>query len=146
MGGVSATAIPNAAFYVSALGYAQTLCRLAAVSGGLTATKRPDGTIDASFLGFPVVFSGKLQNSSGSLVGKAMLYFGDLSKTSTLVERQDQMVFAISHERALDADQVLLRGVERIDIINHLGTPNANLASGATGADLAPVAMLVGTS
>jgi hypothetical protein len=34
MGGVLATAIPSAAFYVSALSYAQTLCRLAAVSEG----------------------------------------------------------------------------------------------------------------
>jgi HK97 family phage major capsid protein len=146
MGGVLATATPGAAWFVSQLGYAQTLCRLAAVSGGLTATKRPDGTIDASFLGFPVIFSGKLPNTSSSLAGKAMMFFGDISKTSTLVERQAQTVLAISHDRALDADQVLIRGVERIDIINHLGTPAANLASGTTGADLAPVAMLVGTT
>jgi HK97 family phage major capsid protein len=145
MSGVLATAIPSAAFYVSNLAYAQTLCRLAAVSGGLTATKRPDGTIDASYLGFPVIFSGKLPNTSSSLAGKPMLFFGDLSKTSTLVERQSQTVLAITHDRALDADQVLIRGTERIDVINHMGTPAANLSSGSTGADLAPVAMLVGT-
>jgi hypothetical protein len=119
---------------------------LAAVSGGLTATKRADGTIDASYLGFRVIFSGKLPNSSSSLAGKPMLFFGDLSKTSTLVERQAQTVIAISRDRALDADQVLMRGVERIDLINHMGAPTANLASGSTGADLAPVAMLVGTA
>jgi HK97 family phage major capsid protein len=146
MGGVLATAIPGAAWYVSALGYAQTMCRLAAVSGGLVATQRPDGMIDAHYLGFPVRFSGKLPNSSSSQAGKAMLYFGDLSKSSTLVERQAQTVLAISRDRALDADQVLVRGVERIDIINHLGTPNANLSSGTTNADLAPVAVLTGTS
>jgi hypothetical protein len=39
-----------------------------------------------------------------------------------------------------------MRGVERIDIINHMSTPAANLSSGSTGADLAPVAMLVGTA
>jgi HK97 family phage major capsid protein len=146
MAGVLATAIPGAAWFVSALGYAQAICRLAAVSGGLTATKRADGTIDASFLGFPVVFSGKLPNASSSLAGKPMLFFGDLSKTSTLVERQAQTVLAISRDRALDADQVLLRGVERIDIINHLGLSSANLSPGSTGADLSAVAMLTGTS
>jgi HK97 family phage major capsid protein len=35
MGGVLAAAIPRAAWYVSATAYAQTICRLAAVSGGL---------------------------------------------------------------------------------------------------------------
>jgi HK97 family phage major capsid protein len=146
MGGVLATAIPGAAWFVSQLAYAQTLCRLAAVSGGLVATKRADGTIDASYLGFNVVFSSKLPNTSSSLAGRAMLYFGDLRKTSTLVERQAQAVLAISRDRALDTDQVLMRGVERIDLINHLGIPSANIASGSTGADLAPVAMLVGTT
>jgi HK97 family phage major capsid protein len=95
---VLATAIPRAVWFVSALGYAQAICRLAAVSGGLAATKRPDGTIDANFLGFPVVFSGKLPNSSSSLAAKPMLFFGDLSKTSTLVERQAQTVLAISRD------------------------------------------------
>ena len=45
MAGVMATAIPGAAWYTSAIGYAQTLCRLAGVSGRLYATMRPDGTI-----------------------------------------------------------------------------------------------------
>jgi HK97 family phage major capsid protein len=138
--------MPGAAWYVSALSYAQTLCRLAAVSGGLVATKRADGTIDASFLGFPVVFSSKLPNVSTTLAGKAMLVFGDLSKTSTLVEHQAQTVLAISRDRALDADQVLMRGVERLDLINHMDSAAANLSSGSTGADLAPVAVLVGTT
>jgi HK97 family phage major capsid protein len=119
MAGVLATAIPNAAFYTSAIGYAQTICRLAAVSGGLVATQRPDGTISANYLGFPVRFSGKLPDVSTSLVGSAMLFFGDLSKSSVIVERQTQTVIAISHERAMDADQVLVRGVRRLDIVNH---------------------------
>ena len=57
MAGVLAAAIPGAAWYTSATGYAQVICRLAAVSGGLVATQRPDGTISTNFLGFPVRFS-----------------------------------------------------------------------------------------
>jgi HK97 family phage major capsid protein len=137
MAGVLATAIPGAAWYTSATGYAQTICRLAAASGGLVATMRPDGTISASFLGFPVRFSGKLPDVSTSLTGKAMLFFGNLGMSSVLVERQQQTIVAISHSRALDTDQILVRGVQRCDIINH--TVGDTSTRGA-------VAMLVGTA
>jgi HK97 family phage major capsid protein len=137
MGGVLAAALPMSAWYTSATGYAQTFCRLAAVSGGLVATQRPDGTISASYLGRPVRFSAKLPDVSTSLTGSAMLFFGDLSKSSVIVERQPETVIAISHERAMDADQVLIRGVRRLDIVNHsCGDANTRGA----------VAMLVGTA
>jgi HK97 family phage major capsid protein len=135
MAGVLATAIPGAAWYVSATGYAQTVCRLAAVSGGLVATMRPDGTIAANYLGFPVNFSGKLSDVPTTLSGKPMLFFGNLAMSSVLVERQAQTIIAISRERALDADQVLVRGVQRCDIVNH------DVGDASTRG---PVAMLVG--
>jgi HK97 family phage major capsid protein len=137
MSGVLAAAIPGASWYTSATGYAQTICRLAAVSGGLVATQRPDGRIDANFLGFPVRFSGKLQDVSTSLTGKAMLMFGNLAMSSVIVERQQQMVIALSLDRALDADQFLMRGVRRLDIVNHT-VGDANIRG--------PMAMLVGTA
>ena len=135
--GVLASAIPGSAFYTSAIGYAQTFCRLAGVSGGLTATKRTDGTIDASFLGFPVRFSGKLPNVSTTLATKPMLYFGNLQMSSVLVERQQQTIMAISRDRAMDTEQVLVRGVQRCDIINH-SVGDAN--------NVGPVAALIGTA
>ena len=137
MAGVLATAIPGAAWYTSATGYAQTICRLAAVSGGLVATQRPDGTINASYLGFPVRFSGKLPDVSTSLASSAMLFFGNLAMSSVLVERQAQTIIAISRDRALDTDQILVRGVQRCDIINH---------SVGDASTRGPIAMLVGTS
>jgi HK97 family phage major capsid protein len=137
MAGVLATAIPGAAWYASATCYAQTICRLAAVSGGLVATQRPDGTISASYLGFPVRFSGKLQNISTSLAGKAMLFFGNLAMSSVIVERQNQAIIAISRDRAFDTDQILIRGVQRCDIINH---------SVGDASTVGAVAMLSGTT
>jgi HK97 family phage major capsid protein len=137
MAGVLAAAIPGAAWYVSATGYAQTLCRLAGASGGLVATQRPDGTISANYLGFPVRFSGKLQDVPTTLTGKAMLFFGNLAMSSVLVERQQQTIIAISRDRALDTDQVLVRGVQRCDIINH------TVGDASTRG---PTAMLVGTA
>jgi HK97 family phage major capsid protein len=137
MAGVLATAIPGASWYTSATGYAQTICRLAAVSGGLTATMRPDGTIMANYLGFPVKFSGKLSDVSTTLTGKAMLFFGNLAMSSVLVERTQQTIIAVSRARALDTDQILIRGVQREDIINHtVGDANTR----------GPIAMLVGTA
>jgi HK97 family phage major capsid protein len=136
MAGVLAAAIPGAAWYTSATGYAQTICRLAAVSGGLVARQRADGTINANFLGFPVNFSGKLPDVQTSLAGKPMLFFGNLAMSSVIVERQQQTVIAISRDRALDTDQVLVRGVRREDIVNHsVGDANTR----------GPIAMLVGT-
>src|SRR5258705_3530465 len=137
MAGVLATAIPGAAWYTSATGYAQAICRLAAVSGGATATMRPGGTIAANFLGFPVRFSGKLPDVSTDLSTKAMLFFGNLAMSSVLVERQQQTIIAISRERALDTDQVLVRGVQRCDIVNH------TVGDASTRG---PIAMLVGTT
>ncbi|MGY3443702.1 phage major capsid protein [Bradyrhizobium sp. USDA 4473] len=137
MAGVIAAGIPGAAWYTSAIGYAQVFCRLAATSGGLVATTNPDGTIQASYLGFPVRFSGKLPNVTTSLAGKPMMFFGDLTKSSVLVERQAQTILAISRDRAMDSDQVLVRGVQRCDIVNH------DVGDAST---LGPVAMLVGTA
>jgi HK97 family phage major capsid protein len=137
MGAVLGSAIPGSAWYISALGFGQCFCRLASVGGGLTATMRPDGTISANYLGFPVRFSAKLPNTTSSLAGKPMLFFGNLAMSSLLVERQAQMVIAISRERALDADQILVRATERIDIINHSVGDATNPGA---------VAMLVGTT
>jgi HK97 family phage major capsid protein len=137
MAGVLATAIPGAAWYTSSTGYALTICRLAATTGGLVARTRPDGTISASYLGFPVVFSGKLSDVSTSLTGKAMLFFGNLAMSSVLVERQQQTILAISHDRAFDIDQVLVRGVQRCDIVNH------DVGDATTRG---PIAMLVGSA
>ena len=137
MAGVLATAIPGAAWYTSATGYAQTICRLAATGGGLAATIRADGTISANYLGFPVLFSGKLPDVSTSLATKPMLFFGNLAMSSVLVERQAQTIISISRDRALDTDQILVRGTQREDIIVH------TVGDATTRG---PIAMLTGTS
>jgi HK97 family phage major capsid protein len=103
----------------------------------LPAAPWPDGTINANFLGFPVRFSGKLPNVQTSLTGKSMIFFGNLAMSSTLVERQAQSIIAISRERGFDTDQILIRGTQREDIVNHtLGDANTS----------GPIAMLVGSA
>ena len=136
MAQVMASAIPGSAWYCSAMAYGQLFCRLAGVTGGLVATQRPDGTVNASYLGFPIRFSAKLPDVSSTLAGKPMLFFGNLAMSSVLVERR-QMVVAISQQHNLDADQYLIRGTERMDIVNH---------SVGDAVNRGPVAMLVGTT
>lgn len=135
MAGVLATALPGAKFYVSNVAYAQTLCRLAGTSGGLVSRQLPDGSIQANYLGHDVVFSSKLPNSTSSLSGKMMLAFGDLRQSSVIVEQRSGTIVATSFDRAMDQDQVLVRGTRREDIINH---------SVGDAATYGSVAMLVG--
>jgi HK97 family phage major capsid protein len=133
MAGVMGAAIPGAAFYVSALGYAQTFSRLSAVAGGLFVDE--DGSIiAATYLGFPIHFSAKLPNVSTTLTGLPMVFFGDLRMSSLLAQRHE-MVVAISRQRALENDQILVRCTKRLDIVNH---------SCGTATAAGPVACLLG--
>jgi len=119
MAGVLATGIQNAKWYVSAMGYAQTLARLAGNGGGLVAYQRADGTIRANYLGFPVVFTSKLPNVQTTLSGKMMMAFGDLSQSSVIADNSSNTAIDISADRYSIEDQVAVRGVRRLDIVNH---------------------------
>jgi HK97 family phage major capsid protein len=118
------------------MGYALVFCRLAITSGGLVTSMDAAGNISASYLGWPVRISSKLPDVATTLATKPMLFFGNLAMSSVLVQRRP-MVLAMSKQRAIEADEVLLRGTERIDLINH-DTGDATTR--------APIAMLVGTS
>ena len=83
-------------------------------------------------------FSGKLPEVPiTNLIGKPMLFFGNLAMSTVIVERQPQTIIAISRDRAMASDQILIRGTQRLDIVNHsVGD------AGTRGA----IAMLVGTA
>jgi hypothetical protein len=153
MGGVMATAIPGAAWYCSQVCFAQAFCRLAGSGGGgymetrMIPLPRPmpgeafgqrtvDGVLTPCYLGFPIFFSAKLPDGSSSLTGNPMLYFGNLAMSSLITERR-KLTVAVSFHRALDADQVLIRGSQRIDLINH---------SVGDASTRGPIAMLTGTA
>jgi HK97 family phage major capsid protein len=133
---VQASALPGSAWYTSAMGYALVFCRLAGTSGGLVSTIQPDGSIQASYLGFPVRFSSKLPDVATTLATRPMLYFGNLAKAAMIVERR-QMVLAMSKQRLIDTDQILVRATQRMDILVH------DVGDASTRG---PIAMLVGTA
>lgn len=118
MGGVIASAHPGAAWYVSALGFAQILCRLAGGHGQLI-TRTGGAGLEAWYLGYPVRFSASLPNVATSLTGAPMLFFGNLRMASVLVEHAAGTVIAVSMDRTVESDEVLVRGTRRGDIVNH---------------------------
>jgi HK97 family phage major capsid protein len=136
IGAVMGSALPGASWFTSPAGFALLFSRLAGTSGGMFSSVGPNGIVQHSYLGWPIRISGKLPDVSTSLSGQPMLFFGDLSMSSMLVESR-RMVVALSTQHAMDQDQYLIRGTQRIDILNH--DVGGIAAKG-------PVAMLVGQS
>jgi HK97 family phage major capsid protein len=118
MAQVMGSAISGSAWYCSATAYGQLFCRLTATAGGLFVTDDGLAGIQANYLGFPIRFSAKLPDIGTTLAGKPMLYFGDLSMSSLIVERRATIV-SLSKQRALENDQILVRATRRSDLINH---------------------------
>lgn len=117
MGAVRASALPNAAWFTSVTGYANTICRLAATAGGLE-TRTEDGVSTPYYLGAPVIMTQKLPLVTTSLSGKMMLAFGDMYAAGLLGQRSG-LTIARSEDRYLDQDQIGVRGVERVHTVIH---------------------------
>jgi len=134
MGSVRAAAVPNAGWYCSQTGFAQTFCRLAGSSGYLSA-EVVDGIYTPYYMGFPVIFTQKLPLSSSSLTGQTMMVFGDMYLGAVLGQRR-AITLARSSDRYLDSDQIAVLGTERFHAVVHdLGD---NTSYGALAALVAP--------
>lgn len=127
MGSVRASAMPNAAWFSSVTGYANTICRLASVAGGLE-TRTEDGISTPFYLGFPVIMTQKLPLVTTTLSGKIMLAFGDMYSAGLLGQRSG-ITLARSEDRYLDQDQIAVRGVERVHTVIHDVGDNSNFGS-----------------
>ncbi len=118
MGRLPAYARMGAKWYISAMGADIVFTRLGAVAGGNNTQTLRDGT-GLAYLGYPVVISQHLfAATTAQTDGSALLFFGDLSKSSALGDRRIVRVFPSEH-RYMDTDQIGIRGLERIDIVNH---------------------------
>jgi len=118
MGKLPAYARMNAKWYVSATGADVIFSRLGAIAGGNNTQTLRNGT-GLAYLGYPVVISQVLFSATSAQTdGSALLFFGDLSKSSSLGDRRIVKVFPSEH-RYMDTDQIGIRGLERIDIVNH---------------------------
>lgn len=126
----------NAKFYCSSVANELVFGRLKSAAGGNN-VQTLQGTLGNNYLGYPIEISQVLPNGpSTDYNGLPMLYFGDLSKSSSLGDRRQVRVFPSQH-RYMDLDQIGILGTERIDIVNHdLGTTST----------AGPIVALVGSS
>lgn len=128
MAGVRGSAYPRAAWFASALGFAQTFGRIAAATGGLLTPGMVDGIPTQFYNGFPVILTQKLPLLATSLTGKAMMAFGDMYAAAVLGQRRG-MTIARSDHRYLDTDQIGILGTERFDAVIHDMGDNTNAGS-----------------
>lgn len=135
VGAVRASAIPNAAWFVSELGFAQTFCRLAGASGCYMDSAVVDGELIRYFNSFPIVLTQKLPLIATTLTGQAMVVFGDMYSAGVLGQRRG-ITLARSADRYLDQDQLAIRATERVHAVIHDIGDNTNF--GAIAALVAP--------
>lgn len=128
---VRASAIPNAAWFISALGFAQAMCRLAGTSNGFIETRMVDGVPTPCYLGFPVIMTEALPQVGTSLSGKVMLAFGDMYAGGVLGQRK-AITMAVSPHRYLDTDQIGVRAIERVHCV--IGDIGDNVNKGSLAA------------
>jgi HK97 family phage major capsid protein len=109
-------ALPGAKFYMSQQTFYQVVGSITGAAGGNRIDTLTEG-VQKRLLGYPVAIAQKLPIvTPGS--GKAMFFFGDLSKASTMGERRGVTIKRSDH-RYFENDQIGLLGTERIDINNH---------------------------
>lgn len=127
MSSIRASAIPNAAWFVSQSFFAQTFCRLAGGTGYLTMAMA-DGVMTPHYLGFPVILTQKLPLVSPGSAGTVMAVFGDMYAGAALGQRRS-ITLARSSDRYMDQDQVAVLGTQRFHANVHDLGDNNNFGS-----------------
>ena len=123
MGALPEYAIASAKWYMSQQMFYTVVATITAGAGGNRIDVLPQG-IEKRLLGFPVRIAQKLPLvTPGS--GKAMFFFGDLSKAAAMGDRRGVTIRRSEH-RYFDSDQIGLLGTERFDINCHDMGDNTN--------------------
>lgn len=119
IGSIRASAIPNAAWFCSTVCFANTFCRLSGTAGGgYLETGMIDGVMTPFYLGFPVILTQKMSQSTSSLSGAMMVAFGDMYAGAALGQRRG-ITIARSDDRYMDIDQIGILGTERFHAVVH---------------------------
>jgi len=104
-------------WYVHKTGYAASMMRLINAQGGSTSAELMAGP-RREFLGFPVVFTQKLNKTLTAQTEVILLYFGDLMMGTLLGNRRGIFVLVSPH-RYMELNQIGILGVQRFDINVH---------------------------
>jgi HK97 family phage major capsid protein len=124
MGTLPEYALASAKWYMSQQGFFQSVANLMAKAGGNRLDILSEG-VKKRLLGFDVSIAQKLPIAATSQAGKAMLFFGDLSKAAAMGERRGVTIKRSDH-RYFENDQIGLLGTERFDINVHDFGDNTN--------------------
>jgi len=122
IGKLPAYALADSGWFISQLGYALVLCRLASSAGGITIQETATGRRLPHFLGFPVYLTQVLPNVATTLNGAVILAFGDMRRAVTLADRRQPTLARADQSQLFAEDQVQFKVTERIDInVQNLG-------------------------
>ena len=126
MGKLPLYARMGAKWYISSVGWAASMMRLAQAAGGNT-TSNVEGGTGLSYLGYPVELTQIMNSTTTAQAGVAYAAFGNLS-LGTLFGDRRSMTVSVSDQRFHDTDQIGTRITERFDIACH--TFNSTAAAG----------------
>lgn len=114
------------AWFISKIGWAASMQRLADAAGGNTKGDIETGSA-YTFLGYPVVFSQVLNTTVAADVSAIKCLFGDMSMAATMGDRRVLTVESDSSGKYFEKRQTAIQGVERFHInVHDLG--NATVA------------------
>jgi HK97 family phage major capsid protein len=105
----------NFKWYISKVGWANSMQRLADAAGGNTTLTLSNGASQTVFMGYPVVWSQVLEQRTSGTSGARALYFGDLSGGVYMGVRRDISVQSDT-SRYFENDAIAVRATERFDI------------------------------
>jgi HK97 family phage major capsid protein len=105
----------NFKWYVSQVGWANSMQRLADAAGGNNVMTLAEGASRFTFMGYPVVISQVLESRTTGTTTARALYFGDLRGGCYMGVKRDIQVQADS-SRYFENDAIAIRATERFDI------------------------------
>jgi len=107
----------NAAWFISRVGFYQSMARLLDAAGGNNIADLGNGP-QMIFMGLPVVISQVLNSTTGAQADTNIAAVGDLSLAATIGSRRDFSV-AVSTDRYFENDEIAIRGTQRTAINVH---------------------------
>lgn len=111
-------AVAGAAWYISRVGWANSMLRLAEAAGGNTVANIQGG-MALQFLGFPVVISQVMNSTTTAQTSTdGLAYLGDLRLAATMGTRRGISI-DVDGSRYFEYDQLAIRGTERFDLNVH---------------------------
>lgn len=127
---------PNCKWYISSVGFASSMQRLADAAGGNTIATLMAG-MQKTWMGFPVVITQSLHNlTTDAAINTVIILFGVLDLATTLGDRR-VLTVKMSSDRYLEFDQVGILYTTRFDIVaNDVG--DASTAGAMVGLRTGP--------